>query len=442
MKSLRKVSMAVAIVALAWAVAKAITIYQTTLINESALAYTKSYPIDTNAVYTGSNLAGTMTYSTATLSADTFSDGAQSTGSFNVASVSGLKCAVASDTVTINSNLLLPSDWIMVTLPGYRHGFQFSNNIDFLTGVNTSSTAINIAAAMNNSLPYVTASANSNSVSLTAQFCGAKYNSAGLYASSSSMTVTSANWAGGLDNAYVSVNGYKLVQGTSWNQNASANTTATNIATAINANANTSRFVTAAASTSHVNLTSNATGVNAYLLASNTANITKNNANMTSGATPGWSLGGTVINIPSHNLTLAYPVLYSVGSAPAATGLTDQTTYYAYVVDANNIKLADTSAHAVAGTNFAVLASTSSQTTADTYTLTPLAFTGSASAQWQTSDDNSTWASMTGISAVSISGTSSTSWASLDLSHRYLRMTVTKPTTGGAQINLTLTGTQ
>lgn len=447
MKSLKKVFLAAALVAFAGIVAKAIVIYQTTLINETALAYTKNYPIDLTTVYAGTNLAGSVTYSTASLTADTFSDGAQSTGSFTVSSVSGLVCASASDTITVGSNIIPSTAAIIVALPnapgtGPGTGYLFRNGLDWTVGADTTATALSIANAMAAKLPNVTVSPSTNVITLTAVPCGITYNHAAVASNAGAITAGSASWTGGLDNARVSIAGYNLRQGTDWNQNASANTTASNIATAINANASISALVTATPSSAVVNLKAKKTALYALSLDVNTANITKSGATMTGGSNPGWALGGTAISIPSHNLTLAYPVLYTNGAAPLISGLTSGTTYYAYIVDPNTIKLADTSAHAVAGTNFQVLASTSSQTTAGTYTLTPLAFSGSSTLTWQTSDNNSTWATMTGISPITINSASSATWPSLVITHRYIRVNLTGPTTGGTVVNLTLTGTQ
>src|SRR5216684_4059525 len=100
----KKTLLGILIAVIAVVSAKALVIYQTTLINEASLAYAKNYEIDLQSVYAGSNLAGTVAYSTAALGAQTFSDGAQSTGSFTVSSVSGLTCTQATNAITVASN--------------------------------------------------------------------------------------------------------------------------------------------------------------------------------------------------------------------------------------------------------------------------------------------------------------------------------------------------
>jgi hypothetical protein len=57
-----------------------------------------------------------------------------------------------------------------------------------------------------------------------------------------------------------------------------------------------------------------------------------------------------IITETSHNYITGQAVVYDDGGATAITGLTDGTTYYVIVVDANSYKLATTAANALAGT--------------------------------------------------------------------------------------------
>jgi len=55
------------------------------------------------------------------------------------------------------------------------------------------------------------------------------------------------------------------------------------------------------------------------------------------------------ITYPAHGLTTGNKITYTDGGGTSITGLTDGGTYYVVRIDADNIKLADTYAHAVAG---------------------------------------------------------------------------------------------
>ena len=64
------------------------------------------------------------------------------------------------------------------------------------------------------------------------------------------------------------------------------------------------------------------------------------------------STSANTITIPAHGFLTADRVMVAVNSgATLPTGLSAQTAYFVTVVDANTIKLADTAAHAKAGTN-------------------------------------------------------------------------------------------
>ena len=72
-------------------------------------------------------------------------------------------------------------------------------------------------------------------------------------------------------------------------------------------------------------------------------------AEATSGREGAVSIANDTIQIMDHNFPTALPVkMY--GSNDVPTGLTDGTTYYVIVSDANNIQLASSSANAIAGT--------------------------------------------------------------------------------------------
>ncbi len=105
---------------------------------------------------------------------------------------------------------------------------------------------------------------------------------------------------------------------------------------------------------------------------------------MTGGTNSGYALNSPIITLvtnpfapgdSSQASALALPVLYT--GTPAIGGLTTGTTYFVIPVSKLTIELATTSARAVAGLPLTITSS-STQTTADTYTLAPLAISGAS----------------------------------------------------------------
>jgi hypothetical protein len=148
-------------------------------------------------------------------------------------------------------------------------------------------------------------------------------------------------------------------------------------------------------------------------------------------STNSYSLNGYIISAPLNGLTLGLPVLFNAGAYPAISGLTTQTTYYVIPAGINAVELATTSAQAIAG-NYITLASTT--TSANSYTLTPLPSSGTASFIWQSSNDNSHWITAAGTSTVTMSYANPATDIGVDFgfyNFRYLRQSVTAPTAGG-----------
>lgn len=153
-----------------------------------------------------------------------------------------------------------------------------------------------------------------------------------------------------------------------------------------------------------------------------------------SAATP----GSSVIQLPSHGYATGLAVLYT--STQTLGGLTSQTTYYAIANTVDSIKLATSSAQATAG-NGIVITSTHTDNTF-TYTLTPLALSGSLSAKWQVSEDGVNWIDSS-VSSITISSPYTAQHAVWDFgtwNHKYLRVPVSGPTTGQVNVQVILFG--
>lgn len=436
----RKISWyAAGLLVLAMTVRAAVIVYNATLVNETALAYSNTYSVDLQANGINS-LSAQAVYSSATVSNDTFKDGAQSTGSFTVVTYTALSSASATDNLTVVNNSL-PAN-ALIGVPGY----VFYNNQDWAVGNTSSNTALSIKNALA-TVPWLSVSVSGNVIYATATY-GSRYNSMYLTSNTSSITSNTTNFTGGQDNAYVRINGVTLVQGQNWNAVTSNAQTATNLAAAINAAGTLNTKLSAGAASAKVTSTSTFAGslYNYSQVSSTPTALSVNNANMTGGVTPAFTLASSLFSVPSHGLTLALPVLYS--GTPAIGGLATGTTYYAVPVDANSFKLAKFSTSAVAGIDLVVITSTNTQLTQDTYTLAPLGISGIPSFKWQVSNDNSNWNDLA-VSSVTMGSTgtayatppTSTFWSFGYIGARYLRLNAVAPTTGGIKLTVTVIGT-
>jgi hypothetical protein len=227
-------------------------VYNANLVNETGLAYNKSYPLNLNQT---PNQAGIQRitaqalYSTATLATDTFSDGSVSTASITVASTSGLVAAQATDHITLaNTATLLAASatnqFTVVSTAGIS-GITLTYNTsklkegrDWFAVPTTSGTAASIVTALNGF--YGIQSALGGSVVYTTATIAGAAGNAYSFASSSPTLVSTASFQftnghdAALTNAYITVNGQVFAQGTSWQVTDTSSGTATSIASIVN----------------------------------------------------------------------------------------------------------------------------------------------------------------------------------------------------------------
>ncbi len=417
-------------------------VYNAALVNETALAYNNTYSLDLQSIGITS-LSAQAIYSSATVAAQTFQDGTQSTGSFSVVTNTALVAASATNNITVLDNTALTGASLI--LPGY----VLQQGIDWSVMDVASNTAASIRTALL-TVPGLkaTRAAGSSIVYTTAPATGSYYNSWPLVSSTpTALSVATPFYTGGLDNAAVSLNGVVLRQGQQWNAGATGALTATAIASAINSNSLLNKIVSAGAVGSVVTATSTLTGVNAFYLKSSTPTaLAPNHPAMTGGTASSYVLNGQ-ITIPAHGLTLGLPVLYSTGNSIVIGGLTNQTTYYVVPIDANTIGLSSTAVVALTGV-YKTFTSSTTQLSAQTATLTPLPIAGVPSFFWQVSNDNSSWNTLA-VSSVTMGPTgtayaippTSTLWSFGYIGTRYLRLNVTAPTAGGISLNVRVIGT-
>mgnify|MGYP003346817375 CR=1 FL=1 len=154
-------------------------------------------------------------------------------------------------------------------------------------------------------------------------------------------------------------------------------------------------------------------------------------------------MGGIAYNskniyIPNHGFAPGLAVLYASPTVQLHW-LIGGTTYFVSYIDGDNIRLADTAAHAVAGTNQVTFLTSMSSQTATTATLTPLAYAaGSVAAKWQVSNDGTNWVDLSGKSTDFDSGAFSTPshvWDFGAVNYRYLRMNFVAPTSGQVRMD-------
>lgn len=409
----------------------------------------------------------------------TFTDGTQSTGSFTITSFAALSSATATSTLTLSSSSALANDCISGGGPGLGQ-FEICNPKNFpVTGSNSVDCPV-IAAAINSFsviLATCPSAGSGNIIYTTAPYSGASWNQFQLSVSSytaiqpgnliSSNPVTSigiGRLKGGQDNATVSIGGIILTANTSPFYPVTSNAvTAINLSSAIMNTPALAAIVksTTIAGQSVVYTTSTAVGTTANyalftssngalgLSAPVTLDASGNTATgvLIGGTNFGYSLSTSKISIANHGFNTGLPLLYS--GTPAIGGLTTATTYFAIYLDPNTIYLA-TGAVAAQTNTFVTLTSSSSQSTADTYTLAPLAITGTPSYQWIISDDATTWFPFTTtlnnltIPSVSIAAYNSTGTVTFfDFGHMdygYLGLSIVYPTTGAINMKAKVIG--
>jgi hypothetical protein len=425
-----------AVLGVAWA---STIVYNGYLANEH-VGYAKTFALDLKTDGEGGavvdTLAATADVSSSTIPSVTFNNGRVSTGSFTVASLTDITGATATDYITVVSTTGLRNSYITI------NGKQLRNGYEWNTGATTAATASNIASVLT-LVSGIDASAGANVVYATATAKGTASNAFTLTSSTpAALTVNAATFAGGKDNAVISVNGVALTQGVSWNVAGTAGDTAEAITVAINANASLSPLVTATRGTATVTITSKAVGVNAFALASNFSGITKTGTAMTGGAVSAYTINTPTITA-NHTMSTGTPVVYTTGSAVGIGGLTYGATYYAIAPNTSTFQLSATSTGAVAGTYITL---TSSSTAGPhNFTVAPVATSGTWGLKWQVSNDNSTWADMPLVSVSSISfpspyTPSTTAWNLSNVNHRYIRLLTVKGTNGSINLKVAVTG--
>lgn len=407
--------------------------YSGYLLNSLGLAYSNTYLIDM-AQFEGSRISAQVLYSSVTFTTPTVSDGSESTASVRVISITGLSSATATDQVTVTTNVFASAPTLTVQNCTLTMGNQWQK------GATLAATAANLAAAIHVCVPAISASSVGGVIYATATY-GSYANSYAFVSDNSSVTVATSRMIGGADNACLTINGTALCNNSQWVAGASTTTAVLSLGNAIaNASLSLSTVASGVLGVIYTTSTLNGTAYNYTLATSSPTVLSVSQAGYTNGVNSGFTLNSRVLTSGSATaLTLGLPVLYAVGSNPAIGGLTTGTTYYAVPSSANSFSLAKYSTSAVAGfsADYVTVTSTNSGTTAHTYSFVPLAWAGTASFVWQSSNDNSNWGTVPLTTSVSFTSSTAATDAFYDFgfyNFRYMRFSFTAPTSGAASL--------
>ncbi len=399
------------------------------------LACQQAFVLDLGSI---NSLSAVASYSSATLMTQTFGTGAAATGSVTVNTNSALSQATAVNNITIPETSVISG--AAVILPGYvlREGVNWTG-----VGKTPSQAASSLASALSAAqIPGLAWSATGSVVYGTATAPGSIYNRYYITSTSTDVVVATPQFTGGQDAASVLIGGVQLLEGRDWSVGAAATNTAANIAAAVGANAVLSKWVSASASGAAVDLTTTFVGASAdlALMSSTPTALAMSGAEMSGGANASYNLNSGTINLPGHGYPTGAAVNYQAGSSPAIGGLVSGTTYYVIALDANDLQLATSQTNAAAGT-FVSLTSSSTLTAADSYTLSPLAISGTPGIAWEVSNDDASWVALAPtVSSVTISSYSNppafTGWNLGNLGYRYVEAVVAPPTTGALSVGI------
>jgi hypothetical protein len=458
MKIYRYLMIIGALLAIAAIAKSATNKYSDNLVPSQVISYNNDFTVDSQGLFEG--VSYQAVYSTATVASVSFNDGRASTGSLTVASYTALSTAPASVSITISSNNPAAAnnslDGTVLTLNGVRYVASPAGKWQWSTTPTLS--AVNLAAAI--TADGVFAAENVGAVVYaTTTLTGSYLNAWTVVTSSAGVlsirgvttpTALSSTLTGGQDNAAIAINGTRIVANRDFFPITSNAAAATSLAAGINAVL--PSIVRAQATGAVVTSTSTSVGAaTAYAVYSSTqaaltvdGTVVSDSASgatgsMRGGSNSAYAYNSGVINIPNHGLATAYPVWLSTAAGFGITGLTGNVTYYTIVSDANNIKLAASSANALAGT-FITLLSTSVVgphtfgLNAQTYSTTG----GTPGLIWSASNDGTNFTNLS-VSSVTYSGTAagSTLWNFDPADYRYYRLSFVKPGTGGVRLSVT-----
>lgn len=358
--------------------------------------------------------------------------------------------------------------------PALRNAWLSINGVTYYNGIHWTSTNYSTGAAVAlanliGATSIATATAGGSIVYTTATTVGSAANAYTLTASTFALTIASATYSGGQDNARIRISNYDLICNTNWFVGATSTATAISISSAIN-NGPTRFIVSAATGSSTIFTTSTVAGffTNYQLYSSTPTGLIPSGTTMTRGAdsdlvpvsstsplygyfnyqqiAPGSPFlnTSTLYKTPT-SLGIGSGLLYTKSAGTDPANLVANTTYFATNLGTNNFQLASSAANALLGT--AITVGTVTQTGGGSFALTPLALAGTPAFKLQKSDDGTNFTDIAVSTspilapmACSVSFASPYTASSLlcdmgDVFFRYLRLAFTGGTAGGVTIN-------
>jgi hypothetical protein len=422
--------------------AQARTLFNGTIANDN-VAFDQSYTFDMGSSNGegADRVSSQMKFSSVTFTSLQFTDGVPATGNFRVITPSVFTAQSATETVTVVSTNGLSGAFL------YFNGYPLREGIEW-TRVNTTTGVANaLTTAINTYIPGVAASSSSAVITVTVSQTGVGGNSYTCTSSTpTALSVASANFINGRNAVVLRIGQYTLTAGVNFTPVATATGTAKAISDAIVASPTFSTIVTSTwAPNGVVYATATAAGLstNYPLESSNPSALQASAAQMSGGLDTAENLTGSYITKTSHGLCTGLPVLFTTQTAYAFSPLTWGTTYYVVKLDANHIQLATTKANASAATPVPVVFTSSSAAGGHTFTLSPLAISGTPVLKWQASNDGTYFTDIQTSTTTTISSyTNPYDTAIQDFgvfNFRYLRLAVTAPSTGALNLLVAIT---
>ena len=381
-------------------------------------------------------VGGTTIYSTATIAGSGGNNFTFFSSSPSALSIGGANFAGGTNSALLNA-------YISVNGRNYHTGYLWQD-----TGI-SSNTAKSFHDNVLQFIPGIvsTVTAGSSVIYATAAVPGTAGNAFTFAASTPTIVIGSANFAGGQNAAQFCVNAICLTEGVQWTLGSSSTTatTAASIYASIGNSTPMSSIIASSNTTGSavVSATSTAVGASSnYALTSSAPSaLSVSGAFMMGGSNSAFQNGSPLINIPSNGLSTGYGVVFSTPAGTGITPLVNGTTYYAISVDANDIELASSLSNAVAQTPITL----TSHSTAGphTFTLTPQAYSGTASMAWYGSVDcvNYNPVSISSLTVTSpTTAPQATLWNFGRVNYVCLQLQVIAPTQGGLNLAVKVNG--
>lgn len=410
-----------------------------TISNESALASSRTYVVDVNALQ-ASRVTAFVTYATVTPSPILFTDGKVATAAITISSPAALSSAPAVALIAITSNTALVNAVLTLVTPAgsfqFREGAPGSwsrNNFSTQTSQQNFSTrtAVSLAATINFSSYGVTASTNINNVvRVVVREYGVIGNTFSMISSTLS-ALSTGTFRNGRDLSVLKINNTSFRPFVEYMLTNTASGTAKSLSLAIASSAVSnvigSSWVGSVVYTTanFVNVTNHSifTSTNAALTISSVA------TSYSDGSALGYMIGagqsniditGNRISTTPNALTDGLAVQFTSVTGRSPAPLLSRTTYFVINTSTSGLQLSFTSTGVIAG--LVIDITTSTQRGGGSFILTPVPYSASApqpSFKFQVSNDSTTWIDATGQFAMTQSSATALDFGNMN--YRYLR---------------------